>query len=130
MGYAPTKLCAEFWAAMTVHSANETTSGFGFSTGSPATDTNHIAYIYTNGTNWHIRGTPGTGAFDDAGAADDASWHKFKIVITSGGTTEWFIDGTSQGTITLVTDLYPTALAMHALTTNRPGIASGHVWYE
>lgn len=129
MGYVPTRLCVEFWGALTVNTGAETTSGFGFSAGSPATATNQVAYIYSDATNFACRSTPGTGGFVDTGAARDAAWHRFKLIVTATG-VEWFIDDVSQGTITVATDLFPCSFAMHALTTNRPAISSGHVWYE
>lgn len=131
LGYTPTRLNLEVYANFSVHTADEDTTGFGLSTGSSLTATNHIAFIYTDGTNFHIRGTPGTGAFDDAGAVDDANFHLFKVVATAGGTVEWFIDGTSQGTITLVDDLFPTALSASVVAagTNRVNIAWAHIYY-
>ena len=132
LGHTPTTLNLEVYANFSVHTASETTTGFGLSTGSGLTATNHIAYIYTDGTNFNIRGTPGTGAFNDVGAVDDALYHLFRITATAGGTTEWFIDGTSQGTITLVADLFPTAFSASVVAagTNRVNIAFAHLWYS
>ena len=129
LGYQPTTLNLEAYAAFTTSSANETISGFGFSTGSGLTATNHVAHIFSNGTNFAIRGTDGTGALTDAGAAVDASFHKWKIVATAGGSVEWFIDGTSQGTITLKTDMFPTAFTASVTTTNRLSLSYAHIWY-
>jgi hypothetical protein len=132
LGYAPTTLSLEAYAAFTTASAAETISGFGFSTGSGLTATNHVAHIYSDATNIAIRGTDGTGALTDTGvtiAALGATFHKFKIVATAGGTVEWFIDGASQGTITLKTDMFPTAFSASVTTTNRLSLAWAHVWY-
>ncbi len=129
LGYDPTTLNFECMAAFSVNSAAETISGFGFSTGSGLTATNHVAYIYSDATNFAIRGTDGTGALTDVGALVDTLWHRWRIVATAGGTVEWFIDGTSQGTITLKTDLFPTAFSASSTTTNRLSLAQAHVWY-
>jgi hypothetical protein len=128
LGYTPTTLNLECYAAFTIATGAETTSGFGFSTGSSLTVTNHIAFIHSDGTNFAIRGTPGTGGFIDTGALVSTTYHLWKIVATAGGTVEWFMDGTSNGTITLVTDLYPTAFSM-SVATNDIGLAWAHVWY-
>ena len=132
LGYAPTKLCLEAYANFSVATAAETTSGLGFSTGSSLTATNQIAFIHSDGTNFAIRGTPGTGGFIDTGTVVDNSYHRWKIVGTAGGTVEWFIDGTSQGTITLVADLFPTAFSASVVAagTNRVNLDWLHIWYE
>lgn len=127
LGYSPTTLNVEFWGAMTVHTADEANSGFGWveAGGSPANTADAMAMINTDGTNFRIS----SGAASDLGAADDALWHQFKIVSTFGGTHEWFIDGTSQGTLAIQADLYPVSFGFHALTTNRPALGSVHIWY-
>ena len=131
LGYTPTTLNLEIYANFSVSTAAETTSGFGFSTGSSLTATNHIAFIYSDATNFAMRGTPGTGAYTDVGALRDATYHLWRITATAGGTVEWFIDGTSQGTITLVADLFPTAFSgsIVAAGTNRVNIAWAHIFY-
>lgn len=131
LGYTPTTLNFEAYAAFTANGANEVASGFGFSTGSGITATNHVAFIHSNSTNFAIRGTDGTGALTDAGAAVDTAFHRWKIVATAGGTVEWFIDGTSQGTITLKTDMYPTAFSagIVAAGVNTLSLSWAHVWY-
>ena len=131
LGYTPTTLNLETYANFSVSTAAETTTGFGLSTGSSLTATNHIAFIYSDATNFAMRGTPGTGAFTDVGAVRDATYHLWRITATAAGTVEWFIDGTSQGTITLVGDLFPTALSASVVAagTNRVNIAWAHIYY-
>lgn len=139
LGYTPTQLCLEVYGQFGTLTASETTSGFGFSSGSGLTATNHIAYIHSLGTGstFAIRGTDGTGALTDAGAtvaSVGTTPHLWKVILTQNGTAagacEWFIDGVSQGVFTLVQDLFPTAFSMSASTTNRPAIAWAHVWYQ
>lgn len=127
LGAAPTKLILEAIAAFTTNSANETTSGFGFieDGGSPDVANDHLAFIFTDGTNFTLR----SGAASDAGAVDDGNVHRFKIVITSAN-VEWFIDGTSQGTIALEADEFPVAFGAHVLTTNRLSLGIVHISYE
>jgi hypothetical protein len=133
MGYAPTKLVVEFTGAMTVHSADETRSGWGVveAGGTIGVDNDALAYIRTDGTNFICRSAGDA----DTGAADDAAWHRFRIEFSNNvaaGTNmvEWFIDGVSQGTLDLQTDLFPCSFGMHALTTNRPALANVDIWYE
>lgn len=127
LGYYPTRLCAEVYAAFSTHSANETTTGFGLVTATPLTDTNHVAFIRTDGSNFAMRSSGAA----DAGAADDAAFHLFRIELTFGtGLAEWFIDGTSQGTIAILGDSFPVAFGASAGTTNRLSLGLVHIWYE
>ena len=130
LGYTPTQLVCEFYASFTDASANETRSGFGLveAGGTAGTDADAMAWIYSDGTNFGIR----SAADSDAGAVIDNNWNLWRIVISSGSATdaiEWFINGTSQGTMDRQTDLWPCSLGMHALTTNRPGLAWAHFFY-
>ena len=133
LGHDPTTLTLEAWAAFSVHSANETATGLGFviNGGSIITAANAIAVIHTDGTNFTVR----SGADSDLGATDDALWHLFKIVITTGSATdavEWFIDGTSQGTMNRRTDAYPAAVGWGVVSggTNRVLIGPARVFYR
>lgn len=130
LGYSPTMLIVEFYAAMTVHSADEVTvTGWGLveAGGAAGTAADNMAWIGTDATNFWLR----SAADSDIGAADDAVWHLFRIEVSQGTTDaiEWFIDGTSQGTINLQTDLWPCSFGMFASTTNRPALAWVHIWY-
>lgn len=127
LGYYPTKLCMEAYAAFSTHSADETATGFGFVTATPLTDTNHVAFIRTDGANFALRSSGAA----DAGAADDGNLHLFRIDLSFGtGLAEWFIDGTSQGTIAILGDSFPVALGASASTTNRLALGLVHIWYE
>ncbi|HLE80170.1 MAG TPA: hypothetical protein VJA25_02635 [Dehalococcoidia bacterium] len=132
LGYMPTKLCLEVFGNFSVNSVAETTSGFGLSTGSSLTATNHIAFIYSDATNFAIRGTPGTTTYADVGALVDTTYHHWKIVANASGTVDWYIDAVLQGSITLVPDLFPTAFSASVVAggTNRVNLDWAHVWYE
>lgn len=127
LGYLPTTLTLEAWAQFTTASANETITGFGFveDGGSPAVANDALAMIFSDGTNFGLR----SGAASDAGAAVDNSNHLWKIVVTSAN-VEWFIDGTSQGTIALEADEWPVSFGLTSTTTNRPALSWVHIYYS
>ncbi len=127
LGTLPTKLTLEVYGRFVTSSANETTSGFGFieDSGTPATAGDHLAYIYSDSSNYGLR----SGAASDAGAAVDTTNHLWTIEITASG-VEWFIDGTSQGSIALETGEFPVTFGAHTFTTNRLMLGWAHIWYE
>lgn len=133
LGKSPTTLTLEGWLAFSVNSADEAATGFGFvvNGGSPITEAGHVAFIVTDGTNFVLR----SAADSDAGATDDALWHLFKIVVSTGSVTdavEWFIDGTSQGTMDRTTDVWPVSVgwSVEAAATNRILIGPARVFYR
>lgn len=132
LGYHPTKLNLEVWAAFLTASADEPSSAFGFveDGGSiiTAAAADQMAAISSNGTTFEIN----SGAASDAGAAVDNAWHLWKITATFGSTFEWFIDGTSQGTLAIQADEWPVSFeaGVVAAGTNDIGIHQVHIWYE
>lgn len=130
LGYFPTSLTLEAGATFTVASANENQSAFGWledgGTASVAND--QIAAIFSDGTNFTIKNDTDS----DVGALIDTSYHVWKIVINPGTTdkVEWFIDGTSQGTMDLKEDEWPASFFMHSLTTNRIHLSWAHIYYR
>ena len=135
LGYLPTRLVMEAYGYFTdATPANETASGFGFvdAGGSPITAANSSAMIVANTTNFTLR----SGGDSDAGAAYDVNPHVFKIVITGGGAvtdkTEWFIDGTSQGTIDRNVDAFPASFGagVQAVGGNFFVLSWVHISYE
>ncbi len=131
LGYAPTALTCEFYGSWTVVTGTSNRSGFGLvqDGGAAGTAVDQLAWIYTDGTNFILRSSGDS----SVGALDDTDWHTWKIVVSNGSTTaaiEWFIDGTSQGTLDRLEDQWPVSFGMHALTTNRPAIAWLHIWYS
>ena len=127
LGFAPTMLVLEVYGRMYTASANETNSGFGFieDAGTPATAADHLAFIFSDSSNFGLR----SGAASDVGAAVTTTFHLWRIELV-GTTAEWFIDGTSQGTIVLETDEFPVSFGAHAFTTNNLMLAWVHIWYE
>lgn len=126
LGAMPTKLCTEFFARFSVASANEATSFIGFHTpaGTDITAAGGAAGIMSDGTNFRLKSDAG----DDAGAAIDTAWHKWRIEV-GASTTEWFIDDATQGTITTEADIWPTSWRIASGTTNRPQVAWARVYY-
>ena len=131
MASIPRYLIAEFWGAMTVHTADEPTSGWGFAEDGGAIETaaDQIAFISSDGTNFQISANASTPV---NGAADDANWHLFKIALDRiDAVVRWYIDGTLQaGTPAITADEFPCSFGFHALTTNRPGLGLTHVYYD
>lgn len=135
LGYAPTELVVDQYAAFTVSSANETGSFFGLC--APAvtdiTAAGGGCGIRSDGTNFLLASDTGS----DAGSLVAATWRKWRIVVGSTN-TEWFTDiaapGTlaSHGTISTETDIWPLAYKMIVVAagTNRIGISWIHIWYR
>jgi hypothetical protein len=127
----PTSLNMECYARF-ASGADENETGFGFL--EAGVDANALvkgdlmAYISTGGTVFELH----SGATEDAGSAEDTDPHQWKIKC-SGTTAEWFIDGTSQGTIALQDDLWPVAWGAGTKASsgeNDPVINWVHIWYE
>lgn len=129
LGYMPTRLVMECYAAFTVNSAFETATFFGLT--APATTTYNgtgsVGCIIAENGGGLFRIANITGG--DNGAATDTAWHKWKIVI-DGTNTEWFIDDVSQGTITTEPDAFPCAFKLIASTTNRIALSWVRIYYE
>lgn len=133
MRIMPKELVLEFMGAMTVHTADEPRSGWGFieDGGSAATEADQLAFISSDSSNFQLAANAGAGALTDAGAADDADWHLFKIrLVLADSLAYWYIDGTLQGSIAITASEFPCKFGMHALTTNRPGLGITHIYYD
>ena len=134
LGFDPTTLTFEAHARFSITSASETGTALGFvdADGSIITEADHIAAIHTDGTNFILRSAaPDT----DVGALDDELEHLFTIVVSIGSVTdaiEWFIDGTSQGTIDRLADVWPASVGWgnQGAGTNRIQIGSARVFYR
>lgn len=127
LGGMPTKLFMECYGRMSVASANETTSFIGLHTpaGTDVAAAGGGGGIVSDGANFRLVSDNGS----DAGAAVDTNWHVFRIE-WGASTTEWFIDGTSQGTITTEADIWPLSWAVLSGTTNRPQVAWCRMGYS
>lgn len=127
----PNVLGVTFWGNMSVHSANELDSVWGFveDGGSPATAADILAGIYTNSTNWVLQSGSSPVSI---GPADDALWHKFRIELNTKGLLSWWIDGTlvADTAVSLAVDEFPVGFGMAAGATNRPLLGLTHVYYD
>jgi hypothetical protein len=76
LGYFPTSLNLEVYAAFLDATTNETASGFGFveGGGSIITANDALAVVVSDGTNFKLRSGAATSA---ACPADDTSWHQW-----------------------------------------------------
>lgn len=131
-GSLPNILGVSFWGSMSVHSAAELNSAWGFinAAGSPATSADYLAGIYTDITNFALQSA---GVIVGAvGPADDALWHKFRIEIDFRGKITWWVDGANmrETVVAIPADVFPVAFGFHALTTNRPLLGLTHVYYD
>jgi hypothetical protein len=140
MADLPRYLIARFWGAMTVGSADEPRSGWGFveDGGSPATEADQAAWISCDSANFQIGCNAGT---PDDMVASDAAWHEFAIVLSvATGKAYGYVDPTwrfgtpplaaALGEVTLIADEAPYSFGFHALTTNRPALGLVHVYYD
>ena len=132
----PHMLVADFWGAMTVHSADEPRSGWGFieDGGSAATEADQLAFISSDGTNFQVGANAGTPVNL---TTDDANWHRFTIVldrrtskVSVGVDGTAYLTSASSTTLAITGDEFPAKFGFHALTTNRPGLGLTHVYYE
>jgi hypothetical protein len=109
LGRQPTQMIIEVHGKFSVVANDEAATGFGIvqNGGSVIEPTDAIAMIVSDGTNFLCRSS----ADSDVGALVDTDLHEFKIIISQGTTDaiEWFIDGVSQGTLDLLTDVFPFA---------------------
>lgn len=131
----PKYLIAEFYGAMTVASADEPRSGWGFieDGGSAATQADQLAYISCNGTNWTLNANAATPVVLSTTALD-TGWHKFTIILNRAtGLVTAKIDDTLQtqsATLAITNDEFPCKFGFHALTTNRPALGLTHISYD
>ena len=140
MNSMPRFLIARFWGAMTVHTADEPRSGWGFFEDAGAVETEAVqaGFISSDGTNFQLSANAGTPVDLQA---DDATWHEFVIALAVTELKAYaYIDptwrfgspplGTALGSIAIAADEVPYGFGFHALTTNRPGLGLTHVYYE
>jgi hypothetical protein len=130
LGYMPTALNMECYARFAANN-NEEETGFGFvhsDAAVPFVKAGLMALITSDGTNFSLESS----AAADAGSTDNTTAHQFRITI-SGTTAEWFIDGTSQGTIAIVADKWPAKWGVStkaATGANDPVVSWVHIWYS
>ena len=140
MAKLPRFLIARFWGSMTVATADEPRSGWGFfeDAGAVGTEAVQAAFISSDGTYFQIGANAGTPANL---AADDTDWHEFVIVMAVTEQKAYgYIDptwrfgspplGVALGSVDITADEAPYGFGFHALTTNRPALGLTHVYYE
>lgn len=130
LGYVPTTLNMESYARFASSAADEQATGFGFveagSTGAFAkADTN--GFVTIGATNFELH----TGAAADEGSTKATTASLFRVTYTAGSTAEWFIDGTSQGTLAIQANTWPSAWAANTQGSgaNDPVVSWTHIWY-
>ena len=141
MASLPRFLIARFWGNMTISSADEPRSGWGFieDGGSVATEADQAAFISSDGTNFQIGANAGTPVNLQTDTTD--TWHEFVIVLAVTEARAYgFIDptwrfgsppiGAALGSVALTVDEAPYSFGFHALTTNRPALGLTHIYYE
>ena len=134
LGYAPTKLYVDFYAAFTVITADETTSAIGLFTGTDAAAAGSAGAVTIDTTSTPDQFQFTSDTQTSNGPTADTAWHKFRIAF--GTTVEWFTDVAAPGTlasagsgITLETGIWPQPFSFIAGTTNRPALSWAHIWY-
>jgi hypothetical protein len=141
MASLPRFLIARFWGNMTVSSADEPRSGWGFieDGGSVATEADQAAFISSDSTNFQIGANAGTPTNLQIDTTD--TWHEFAIVLAVTEQRAYgYVDptwrfgspplGSALGSVALTADEAPYSFGFHALTTNRPALGLTHVYYE
>lgn len=131
----PRYLIAEFWAAFTVASADETTSAIGFfeDGATASTEADQYAVIRSDGTNFLLQGNAATLA---TGPAIATTWAWWKIVLDHQGATGPNVYAYRNNTIFSATagvgaqDEFPLKFGLHSLTTNRQGLGPVHIYYD
>lgn len=134
LGSAPTKLCAEFTVRFPSGAGNYNAGdgvGFWKSSGAPGVS-DAMAVVRVDGSgNWQLY--QGNDAATDAGSAAGTGFTRIRIDVGSS-TTEWFIDGTSQGTITTATDGWPARWGGALIAPGAAGdidlVSHVRIWYE
>lgn len=128
LGYTPSKLVCDMYAAFTTASTGQTTGFIGLASGTDAAAAGSAGAITISGFGpFTFTLTSDNGS--DTGATADTAYHRFRIEYTHGGNTEWFIDDVSQGTITTETDIWPLPFKMMVGANNRIALAWAHLYY-
>ncbi len=135
MSRLPDLLIAEFPAAFTVASADETQSAIGFfeDGATISTEADQYAVIRSNGTNFLGQGNAATMV---TGPVIATTWGFWKIVLQFNGATGpncfFYRNGAIFSTTAGVgaQDEFPLKFGLHALTTNRIGMGALHIYYD
>ena len=128
----PNILGVSFWAAMTIHSADEKNAAWGFwqDGGSALVAAQAIAAIYSDSANFALQ--VADAVVGSAGLTVDNAWHYFRIELDFNGFLTWWIDGALQerNSVTITADQFPCSFGCAAAVTNFPGLGLTHVYYD
>lgn len=129
LGYMPTRMVMECYAAFTVNSADVETGTF-FGMAAPSSTTyNGAGSVGSILANFGGLFRCASNSNGDSGSATDTAWHVWKVVFGPSD-TEWFIDGVSQGTFATQTDAWPSSFRINTSTTNRIALSWVRIYYE
>lgn len=132
----PRYLVLDFEGSMSVNSAAEVRSSWGFfvaATTDSTVEASQLAVIQSDSANFLLAGAAATMT---TGAAVDTAWHEFRIVLEFNGSAAakvyWYIDGTRQSSTagSAAQDVFPCKFGFGALTTNRPLLGGVHIAYD
>ena len=131
----PRYLIAEFWAAFTVASADETQSAIGFfeDGGTTSVANDQYAAIRSDGVNFILQGN---GSAMATGPVIATTWALWRIVLEFNNALGPNVTAYRNNAIFSVTpgvgavDEFPLFFGMHSLTTNRQGLGPTHIYYD
>lgn len=130
LGYLPTKLNMEAYAAFSVGTSNETASCLGFveDGGSIVTANDALATVFSDGTNFKLRSGAATSG---AGALIDTNYHLWKIVVDATNCT-LTMDGANSISVATEADEFPVSFGLGCVAAgnNRIQLAWAHIWYD
>lgn len=124
LGYMPTKLVVEAYAAFPTASADEAATYLGLG---QETD-GSVVSVYSNATVFVLQ----SAAAAVSTVAVDNAYHLFRLLSDSvSGLASLSVDGVLQAnTAALLQDVWPAGLRFAVSTSNRISLAWGHCWYE
>lgn len=130
LGQAPTTINLEFWGKWNNVATNTyATYIAGLTSGNVAADAAGSAgAICSDGTNFRL---VTDSAVSGAGPAVDTNWHKFRIEVTVGSQTSWYVDDNAQPTILSVeAGIWPLSMVSRRdAAGNNFSLYGGRVYY-
>lgn len=131
----PNSFVADFWAAFTTDSANETTSGIGLveAGGAAGTSNDRFAWVSSNSANLIIGSGAAAGSAVGPAVAQQLLNHRI-VINRATQVMTWYTssDGitfTSRATLAIETDLLPVSFGMFMGATNSPQLYGTAYFY-